>query len=386
MANFDKIIDRHGTNTYKWDALNEFYGREDLLSMWVADMDFESPKIIIDKMKERLEHGIFGYTFVSESFKDSVRSWLSKRHGWKIKEGISVTPGVVPAINLAIRAFSHPGDKVIVQTPVYYPFFAAIENTGRHIVRNPLKYENGKYFMDFEDLKSKIDTRTKILILCNPHNPVGRVWTKPELEKLAEICIENNILIVSDEIHSDIVRRGQKHIPIASISPEISEKTISCYSVSKTFNLAGLQTAVSIITNPKLNMEFQNSMENVNLSSGNIFGLVAMEAAYRYGEEWLEELLDYLDGNYKFLKKFVSEKIPRVKVTEAEGTYLVWLDFSELGISQDKLNDLMVNKAKVALDGGEMFGEEGIGFMRINIGCPRKMLEEGLNRIAAAIE
>ncbi len=386
MANFDKIIDRHGTNTYKWDALNEFYGREDLLSMWVADMDFESPKIIIDKMKERLEHGIFGYTFVSESFKDSVRSWLSKRHGWKIKEGISVTPGVVPAINLAIRAFSHPGDKVIVQTPVYYPFFAAIENTGRHIVRNPLKYENGKYFMDFEDLKSKIDTRTKILILCNPHNPVGRVWTKPELEKLAEICIENNILIVSDEIHSDIVRRGQKHIPIASISPEISEKTISCYSVSKTFNLAGLQTAVSIITNPKLNMEFQNSMENVNLSSGNIFGLVAMEAAYRYGEEWLEELLDYLDGNYKFLKKFVSEKMPRVKVAEAEGTYLVWLDFSELGISQDKLNDLMVNKAKVALDGGEMFGEEGIGFMRINIGCPRKMLEEGLNRIAAAIE
>ncbi len=386
MANFDKIIDRHGTNTYKWDALNEFYGREDLLSMWVADMDFESPKIIIDKMKERLEHGIFGYTFVSESFKDSVRSWLSKRHGWKIKEGISVTPGVVPAINLAIRAFSHPGDKVIVQTPVYYPFFAAIENTGRHIVRNPLKYENGKYFMDFEDLKSKIDTRTKILILCNPHNPVGRVWTKPELEKLAEICIENNILIVSDEIHSDIVRRGQKHIPIASISPEISEKTISCYSVSKTFNLAGLQTAVSIITNPKLNMEFQNSMENVNLSSGNIFGLVAMEAAYRYGEEWLEELLDYLDGNYKFLKKFVSEKMPRVKVAEAEGTYLVWLDFSELGISQDKLNDLMVNKAKVALDGGEMFGEEGIGFMRINIGCPRKMLEEGLNRIATAIE
>ncbi len=384
MANFDKVIDRHNTNSYKWDALGEFYGRNDLLSMWVADMDFESPKVVIDAMRNRLEHGIFGYTFVSDSFKESVKKWMLNRHEWVIdKNEIVVTPGVVPAINFAIRAFSRPGDKVIVQTPVYYPFFDAIKNTGRHVVENPLAYSNGEYKMDLEDFKSKIDNRTKLFILCSPHNPVGRIWSKDELEKIAKICLENDILIISDEIHSDIIRKGYRHIPLASISDEIAQNTISCYSVSKTFNLAGLETSAILIKNSKLRVELEKSMENLNIFSSNIFGLVAMEAAYNHGQNWLEELLDYLEDNHQFVQRFFEDT--NVKVVKAQGTYLVWLDFSNLNISQKELNDLLVNKAKVALVNGEKFGKNGVGFMRLNIGCPKSILEEGLNRIATAL-
>ena len=383
MSEFDEVIQRKGTDTYKWDALKELYGRDDLISMWVADMDFKSPKVVIDKMKERLQHGIFGYTFVSDSFNQSVKNWMKKRHDWDIeKDWITVTHGVVPGVNFAIRAFSHPGDKVIVQTPVYYPFFSAVQNTGRILVENPLKYENYDYTMDFDDLESKIDSRTKILILCSPHNPVGRVWTEKELKRLSQICAKNNIIILSDEIHSDIIMNGFKHLPTSLFY----DKTVSFYSSSKTFNLAGLQTSVAIIPNEKLRVEFQNSMDNLNLFSSNIFGLLAMQTAYDQAEPWLKSLIDYLENNYKLLKDFFSLNFKDVKITDLQGTYLTWMDFNSLGLSQDKLNDIFVNQARVALVDGEKFGKNGKGFMRVNIATPRVVLEQGLRRIKKALK
>ncbi len=383
MSEFDEVIQRKGTDTYKWDALKELYGRDDLISMWVADMDFKSPKVIIDKMKERLQHGIFGYTFVSDSFKQSVKNWMRKRRDWDIeKDWITVTHGVVPGVNFAIRAFSHPGDKVIVQTPVYYPFFSAIQNTGRILVENPLKYENYDYTMNFDDLESKIDNRTKILILCSPHNPVGRVWTEKELKRLSQICAKNDMIILSDEIHSDIIMNGFKHLPTSLFY----DKTVSFYSSSKTFNLAGLQTSVAIIPNEKLRVEFQNSMDNLNLFSSNIFGLLAMQTAYDQAEPWLESLIDYLENNYKLLKDFFSLNFKDVKIMDLQGTYLAWMDFNSLGLSQDKLNDIFVNQARVALVDGEKFGKNGKGFMRLNIATPRVVLEQGLRRIEKALK
>jgi cystathionine beta-lyase len=383
MTEFDEVVDRRGTDTYKWDALKELYSRDDLISMWVADMDFKSPQVVVDKMRERLEHGVFGYTFVSDSFNKSVKNWLKKRHNWDIeKDWITVTHGVVPGINFAIRAFSHPGDKVIVQTPVYYPFFSAIQNTGRILVDNPLKYENGDYTMDFDDLRSKLDERAKILILCSPHNPVGRVWNEDELKTLAEICDEKDIVILSDEIHSDIVRRDFKHYPTAIFYDNV----VSFYSSSKTFNLAGLQTAVAVIPNKKLRVEFQNSMENTNLFSSNIFGLLAMQTAYDYAEPWLESLIDYLEDNYKLLKDFVNSELNGVKLVNLQGTYLAWLDFRDLNISQERLNDIFIDQAKVAIVSGDKFGKTGKGFIRINFACPKSVLQEALDNIKKAFE
>lgn len=386
MYSFDSIINRVGTNSVKWDNLKELYGRDDLIPLWVADMDFKAPSEIVEALKDRVEHNVYGYTFPSDKYYNAVISWMKRRHNWTIeRDWIVYTPGVVPALSYAIRAFTKPGDKIILQSPVYHPFYSAIEDNGRHVVNNPLTYKDGKYYMDYEDLESKIDSKTKLLILCNPHNPVGRVWTKNELRKLADICIKNDILIISDEIHFDIVYRGNEHTVFGSLSPEISANSIVLTAPSKTFNVAGLQVSNVIIPNRKLRERFAMETEKDHISSPNIFGGEALIAAYDKCEYWLKELLDYLEGNRDFFINFIEERIPKLKIVNPEGTYLMWVDCSELNMNPEELSDFFVNKCRVALNSGEMFGEEGKAFQRFNIGCPRSILKEALERIERAI-
>lgn len=386
---FDEVIDRTDYHSVKWDELKTKFGDipNDVLPMWVADMEFRSPKPVIEAIKKANEHGIYGYTSRPLSYYQAIIDWMEKRHNWKIKKDwIAFSPGVVPALSFIIRAFCQAGDKVVVQPPVYYPFFRVIENNGCHVVNNPLKLSNKKYFIDWEDLERKVDDpRVRLLILCSPHNPVGRVWQKEELIILGEICLKHNIIVVSDEIHADILFEGYKHTPFASISPAFAHNSITCTAPSKTFNLAGLQTSSIIIPNKKYYKIYENILDSLALDENNVFGLVALEAAYRYGEEWLEQLLSYLNENLKFLMKYFKGRIPKIKVIKPEGTYLVWLDCRQLGLSTKGLNNFMIKKARVALDDGYWFGAEGKGFMRINIACPRSFLEEGLNRIEKAV-
>ena len=381
--NFDKVIDRYQTNSYKWDK-----GAKDLLPMWVADMDFEVPKPIKEAMIKKAEHGIYGYTLAPDSYYDAIINWEKKRHGWQIKkEWIMFSPGVVPGINMLVRALTQPGDKVIVQTPVYYPFFGAITNNGAQIERNPLKFENGTYRMDFNDLEEKTkNPRAQLLILCSPHNPVGRVWSREELKKLGRICQNNNVTVIADEIHCDLIFKGYKHTPFACISDDFQQNSITCIAPSKTFNLAGLQTSAFVIPDEKLRQRFFNVLESNFLLLPNAFGITALEAAYNHGEEWLEQLMDYLQENLDFLVQFTKKYLPKVNVIKTEGTYLVWMDFRGLGLDNNALEDLMLNQAKIWLDEGYVFGEEGAGFERINIACPRSILEQGLQRIADAVK
>lgn len=384
--NFNKIINRAGTHSLKWDFCEKFTGEKDILPMWVADMDFEAPKPVVEAIRKWTEHGIFGYTERSDPYYDAVIQWMKKRHDWEIqKEWITCTPGVVPSINIAVQAFSQPGDKVILQPPVYYPFMSAVLNNGRRVVNNNLKIEEGRFLIDYEALKNSIDEKTRMIILCSPHNPVSRVWTKDELETLAKICLEHDIIMVSDEVHSDLVMKQYRHTPLATLSEEVEKAVVTCTAPNKTFNLAGLQMANIIIPNRTLYNQFKNTVAKAGLEMANMFGIVATEAAYKHGEEWLEQLLKYLQQNYNFLVSFIEENIPQVKVFPLEGTYLVWLDFRTYGLSDEKMKELLRKKAKVWLSEGYIFGEGGEGFQRMNIACPRKLLEEGLTRIAKAL-
>lgn len=380
---FDKVIERKNTNCEKWNL-----PEENILPMWVADMDFEVAPPISEAVKKRALHGIYGYTKISDEYYESIISWVKKRHAWEIKrDWIVFSPGVVPGINNIIKAITQIGDKVVVQTPVYYPFFRAIENNGRRILKNPLKYTDKGFEMDFEDLENKLkDERTKALILCSPHNPVGRVWTEEELRRLGELCIENGVTIISDEIHFDLIYKGYKHISFAAISEEFKENSITCIAPSKTFNLAGLQTSSLIIPNKSLRRKVINVLQTSGPMWPNVFGIEASIAAYREGEQWLDELLDYLKENLEFMKKYIKEKLPKVKIIEPEGTYLVWLDFNEYNMKPKELHDFMLKKAKVWFDEGYIFGDEGSGFERINIACPRSILKEALGRIKEALE
>ncbi|WP_461204802.1 MalY/PatB family protein [Clostridium sp. DL1XJH146] len=381
--NFDKITNRHNTNSAKWDL-----GEKDLLPMWVADMDFETPEPVKNALIKIAEHGIYGYSFCTDKYYSSIINWQKKRNNWDIKKDwIVYSPGIVPAVNMLLRSLTQPGDKVIVQTPVYYPFFKAIKNNGCTLINNPLKFEEGKYSMDFVDLEKKVkDPRVKLLILCSPHNPVGRVWTKEELTSLGKICIENDVLILSDEIHSDLIFKGNTHTSFASISEDFSQNSITCIAPSKTFNLAGLQVSSVIIPNHKIRSRFTNVLESDNLNGPNIFAITALETAYSTGEEWLESLLEYIEENLKFLMEFVKEKLPLVDVIKPEGTYLIWMDFRKLTNDKDELEKLMLEKGKIWLDEGYIFGEEGACFERINIACPRSTLEDALQRIEKAVK
>lgn len=383
--NFNEIIPREGTNCIKYDAREWLFKTNDVLPLWVADTDFRTPDFIAEAIKKRAEHEIYGYTFKPDSYFDAVIGWMKRQHNWTIeKEWISSSPGVVAGLTLAIETFSKPGDGVIVQPPVYFPFFESVKGTKRKMVENPLKIENSRYTLDFEDLRSKIDKNTRLLLLCNPQNPGGMVWTQNELEKLAEICLENNIIVISDEIHSDLVFTGNRHIPFATLSEETAKNSVICMAPSKTFNVAGLASSLVIIPDKTKKARYERALNVGHLGMGNIFGSVALEAAYSNGDKWLDQLLDYLWENYLFLENFITKNLPKVKVMKPEATYLIWLDFREYGMNDEELMQFTVEKAKVGLNNGGRFGTGGDGWLRLNIGCPRSVLEEGLTRLKEA--
>jgi cysteine-S-conjugate beta-lyase len=386
--NFDEIIPRKNTSSVKYDLLEKLFGSKDLLPLWVADMDFRTPDFVVNAIKERASHEIYGYSFRSTSYNDAITGWFKRRHDWKIKPGwLAFSPGVVPAINMIVMGFTDPGDEIILQPPVYFPFFSAVENHGRVMVHNQLSYKKGRYFFDLDDLEAKITDRTRLLMLCNPHNPVGRAWTKDELTQLAEICIKNNILILSDEIHCDLVLPPHKHVILASLSETIASLTITTVAPSKTFNLAGMATSTVIISNPELKRKYDKILEQVHVGLGNLFGNVATEAAYTHGDDWLDQMLDYLKGNARFVCDYLETFLPQIKPIPLEATYLLWLDCKHTGFESDEqLKDFMIQKAGLALSEGVSFGMGGEGFMRMNLACPRATLQKALEKIVKAFE
>lgn len=386
--NFDKVHDRSKNQSVKWDALKEVFGAADILPMWVADMDFVTAEPVVNALVSRANEGIFGYTMEVDNYKQSIIDWCSKRHEWDIKRDCLIySPGVVPTLSLCIRLFTEVSDKVIIQPPVYGPFERVVKDNGRELVFNMLKKDDsGYYTMDFEDLESKFKEGTRTMILCNPHNPIGRVWSKKELVKLAELVVKYDVLVISDEIHSDLVLKGNKHIPLASISKEVSNNIITCMAPTKTFNLAGVQTSFIVVEDKEKHNLLLQGFEHIDITRNNCFGQVASIAAYEDGEEWLEQMLDYIEGNIDVLIDYVNKNIPEIKVRKPEGTYLIWLDLTSLEMNNDKLKDFMVKKAKIALTDGAFFGLGGDGYMRFNVATPREKVIQGIKQIEEAIK
>lgn len=385
--NFDQIIDRSNTNAIKYDVRESYFGKADIIPLWVADMDFATPECIRDAVIDRANHEIYGYSLKPDGYTSSIQNWLKNRHHWKIdKESISFSPGVVPGLVLSILAYSEPGDKIIIQTPVYFPFFISIKDNNREILINPLKENKGYYEMDFDDLKSKIDSKTKMILLSIPHNPVGRVWKKEEMEELVDICVENNIIIVSDEIHADLVFAPHKHIPIASISERARQQCVTFMAPTKTFNMAGLSTSFAIIENERLLKKYNAILSSFHLFHGNIFGNIATEAAYQKGADWLDQMLKYTEKNIDFVFDYFLEHLPEISFMKPEGTYLLWINFSALKMNDEELKHFLVQQAGIGLNAGSTFGENGSGFMRMNVACPRALLEKALNQLKVAIE
>lgn len=374
---FDKTIDRRGTNSYKWDS-----APEGVLPMWVADMDFRTAPAIIDALQKRVAHGIFGYTRVPDAYYGAVTSWFSRRHGWDIdREWIIYTSGVVPAVSAVIKALTVPGDKVIVQTPVYNCFFSSIRNNGCEIVSNPLRRTADTYEMDFDALeRCAADPRAKVMLLCNPHNPAGRVWTPDELTRLGNICLRNGVTVVADEIHCELVYQGFKYTPFASLSDAFLHRSVTCVSPSKAFNIAGLQIANIVAFDNDLRSRIDKAININEVCDVNPFGVAATIAAYNEGEEWLNQLVDYLHGNYEAMAEFCRRELPEFPITRLEGTYLVWMDCSSLGMPSDALEHALLDDARLWLNAGTMYGAEGEGYMRWNIACPRSVMLDGLNR------
>jgi len=376
---FNKIIDRSETNSIKWDRFKE----KDALPLWVADMDFQSPPKVIDALVKRAEHGIFGYTSIPDEYYESIQNWYKKRQSWDIEASdIIYTPGVVTALAAGIQAFTKPGDEVIIQPPVYYPFKKTILNNGRQVLNNVLIKTKSGYVIDFEDLEKKAKRKSaKLLIICNPHNPVGRVWRKEELFRIGQICEENNVKVISDEIHGDLIYDGYDQVPYASVNKEMADHSMICTAPSKTFNIAGLDNSNIIISNETMKNDYVSILEKNDLLRPNIFGLVGTIAAYEHGEDWLEEVMDYIQNNYAYLKKFLSTHLPRVKVNQPEGTYLVWLDFSDYNLTNQALKYKLIEDAKVILNQGYVFGDGGDGFVRLNLATPQTLIEKALNQM-----
>ena len=383
---FNRAIDRKNTSCIKWDYLSAFFGREDLNPLWVADMDFEVPEEILAPIQKRAEHAVFGYTAKPDEFFTAVMGWFQKRYGWSIeKEWIVTTPGVVPALNLAIQEFTGTGDGVIIQSPVYFPFKESVELNNRKLFDNQLVLEAGRYGIDWADLEAKA-ALSRMLVFCSPHNPVSRVWSEDELDRLGKICSQHNLLVFSDEIHADIVFPPHRHIPTACVSSDLACRTIASYAASKTFNLAGLQMSVNIIPDEEIRERFKNSIMRLHLHMSNIFGIVGTQAAYTFGAKWLDELLVYLYSNYRKVDSYLREYIPAISVIEPDGTFLLWLDCRKLGLSDEELSALFVEKAGLALSNGILFGPGGSGFMRMNIGCPEQNLTSALENLKKALE
>lgn len=384
--NFNKIIDRTNNFSAKWSEMNKNFGTNDLLPMWVADMDFLTAPCIMEALKDRLEQGIFGYTTRPSSYNESIVNWLDNRFSWKIKkEWLMFSPAVITSISLLIQNLTQKNDKIMIQEPVYSPFHNIVELNERDLVISPLiKLDDGSYIMDYEDIEAKIKD-VKIFILCNPHNPVGRVWTREELTRLGQICLKHNVIVISDEIHSDIILKNHKHIPFASISKEFCKNTITCMAPTKTFNLAGLQSSFLVMSNPYYYEVMDRAFSTLDIKRNNAFSLVATEAAYNYGEDWLDELIKYIEDNVDFAIEYIKTNMPKLKVKKPEGTYLLWVDFNSLNVDEKDLKDALINKGKVALNSGSSFGIGGDGYYRINLACPRAMVLEALKRIEFAI-
>ncbi|MDR2356549.1 MAG: pyridoxal phosphate-dependent aminotransferase [Oscillospiraceae bacterium] len=383
---FDSVIDRRDTDSLKYDHAARRGMPEGLTPMWVADMDFRSPPCVLDALAERVRHGIFGYSEPPGDYFEAARGWFERRHGWRIEENWLVkTPGVVMSLCTAIHAVTRPGDAVIIQQPVYYPFAGSVTGAGRRLVVNELRLTDGRYEIDFDDFEEKVvRERVKLFLLCSPHNPGGRVWTRPELERLGAVCLKNGVTVFSDEIHEDFVFPGRAHTVFANISPELDDITITGTSPSKTFNIAGLHIANTFISNRRLRRKFIGAYNGAGMSQVGAPGIVACRAAYSGGDEWADELVAYIRGNLDCLRGFIGAEAPRVEVIEPDGTYLVWLDFRRFGLSDAELDDIIVNRAGLWLDSGAIFGAGGKGFQRINIACPRSVLTRALDRLADA--
>lgn len=375
IYDFDVVIPREQTDCVKYDLRKETFGKEDVVPMWVADMDFETPDFITKAVSERAKHPIYGYTIMSEAYFDSVINWVKIRHSWEIKkEWISFTPGVVPGFNFAIQAFTQKGDGIIIQTPVYFPFADSIKQNGRKLIENQLVYKDGKYIIDFNDLEEKAK-QAKMILLSSPHNPVGRCWSREELKTLADICVRNGVIIVSDEIHNDLVLPGYHHIPTATLSDEIANMTVTCIAPSKTFNIAGLATSSIIIQNKELREKFTEFSNQIHISRGNLFGYVASVAAYKHGAPWVDQLMKYIKGNFDYLSSFLKLETQQVRAVELEATYLAWIDFQKTGFSDKEIEQKLIFEAGLGLSPGSIFGTSGQGFQRMNLATPRKTVE-----------
>jgi cysteine-S-conjugate beta-lyase len=385
MYRFDNVINRRHTLSVKWDDTERVFGVKDVLPMWVADMDFPAPPAVIEALHKRIKHGIFGYTVIPDSLKEAVQHWLQARHQWEIdRSWLVFSTGVVPAIATAIEAFSKEGDRVVVFTPVYPPLFQLVRQHRRTLVTSPLQLKETRYEIDWDDLTEKIQG-AKLLLLCSPHNPGGRVWTKEELKKIGELCIKHDVIVISDEIHADLTFPPNKHVPFASIHPEFAERSITFIAPTKTFNLAGLQAAAVIIANESLRRQFRKVQQRQGFFTLNTFAVVGAEAAYRHGGEWLDALLTYLQENIDYVSSYIQTHLPALRVIRPEATYLVWIDCRQLGLTEQQLKQLLLEKGKIAVEFGSKFGEEGKGFIRMNVACPRKTLKEALDRLSAAL-
>lgn len=385
--NFDEIIDRKGTSCVKYDGLkNAYQGKENLIPLWVADMDFATPDFIVEALKKRCEHPVFGYTFDDDEYYESIQTWLDYKYHWKTeREWISYIPGIVKGIGLAVQCFTQPGDKVIIQPPVYHPFRLVPTRMGREVVYNPLKLEDGIYKMDFEQLESLIDKDCKMLILSNPHNPGGVVWEKEALVKLAQICSAHGILVISDEIHAEMTYPQFRHHPFATVSEEAAACSVTFMAPSKTFNIAGIVSSYALVPDSRIREKFYSFLEAGELNAGTIFAFTATKAAYTYGAEWLQQMRSYVIENVNFVDEYLKKNIPQIKVYRPQASFLVWLDCRELKLTQPELVQLFEDKAGLALNDGTMFGKEGEGFMRLNIGCPRSILNKALESLKKAI-
>lgn len=385
--NFDEIIDRSGSGDLKHEALLPRWGRNDLLPLWVADMDFATPDFVVDALKARLSHPIFGYTIEPADYRPTIIDWNESHHGWKIKpEWISFIPGIVKGIGFAVNVFTKPGEKVIIQPPVYHPFRMTPEDNGREVVFNPLRLrEDGYYDMDFDNLSEVCDDKCRVLILSNPHNPAGVCWSKETLQRLADFCYEHNIIVISDEIHSDMALFGNRHVPFASVSERAADISITFAAPTKTFNMAGIVSSYAVISNDDLRQRFYGWLKANELDEPTIFAPIATIAAYQKGEEWRKQMLAYVENNVRFVEDYCRERISGVRPLRPQASFLVWLNCRGLGLNHDKLLELFIDKAHLALNDGEMFGPGGEGFMRLNVGTPRSVLRQALEQLAEAV-
>ncbi len=384
--NFDEIIPRKNSDCLKYDKLQEMFGTDDALSMWIADMDFRTPPFVIEALRRRLDHEVLGYTFCSPQWKPAIQNWVSRHYGWDVKEEeIGFVGGIVPAISFAVQCFTAPNDKILIQPPVYHPYHHVVKDLGRTLVYNPLRLVNGQFEMDFEDLERKI-AGCKLFLLCNPHNPGGRVWNADELVRIADICARNGVIVISDEIHCDMALTGYKHTVFATVSEDAAQNSVTLMAASKTFNIAGLKSSYHIIQNEALRKQYSEYLTRSELDTAHLFATTAVAVAYNEGDEWLAQMLQYVEENIAFLDKYLKENMPKISFIRPQASYLVFLDARELGMPQERLVEFFLKEAKVAMNDGTMFGQEGAGFMRMNLGCPRAMLLQALEQIKAAYD